>query len=253
MFFVAKGLFLLCALCSLESQLSGQSIQDQNVHNWLMYFGDHPVSQKWGIHLEAQIRRSDAGLTWQQLLLRPGVNYQLNKYVMLTGGYGYVRSWPYGDHPTGTVVFPEHRFFEQVLIKHKLGAVVIQHRLRQEQRLLGQVPSRNSEVEGWESRHRFRYMLRGDIPLPIGSEKRFGLALYDEFFVQFGANHGPRYLDQNRAYGAFTWKVTPTNRLEFGYLHQYIPQRNGLVFEHNHTLQFALFSTTPFRRRSQNP
>lgn len=248
-----KFIILLLLLYSFTYKTFGQGIQDHNINNWLMYFGDHPVSQNWGIHLEAQIRRSDVGLTWQQLLLRPGVNYQINKYLLLTGGYAYARSWPYGDHPSGNVVVPEHRFFEQLIVKHKVGAVTIQHRLREEQRLIGQVPIRDADVAGWETRNRFRYMLRGDIPLPIGSKKRFGLALYDEFFVQFGANRGPRYLDQNRAYAALTWKATDNNRFEFGYLHQYVPQRNGIVTEQNHTLQFALYSTTPFRRSRKSP
>lgn len=240
--------FAIFAALTVPNISSAQTVQDHNLNAWFMYFGDHPVSNRWSLHLEAQVRRSDVILTWQQLLLRPGVNFQLNKYVTLTGGYAYVRSTPYGDYPSGRAAFPENRFYEQVVVKHKIKAVAIQHRLRQEQRLLGRVPSPNSDIDGWESRHRFRYMLRGDIPLPIGTKKRFGLALYDEFFVQFGSNRGPRHLDQNRAYAAFTWKATPNNRFEFGYLHQYIPQRNGIVFEHNHTLQFALYSSTPFRR-----
>jgi len=214
-----------------------------------MYFGDHPVSDKWDFHLEGQIRRANTGLTWQQLLLRPGVNYQLNPNIMLTAGYAYVCSWPYGDYPA-KAAFPEHRFYEQVLIRHKLNRLAIQHRLRLEQRLVGTVPASDAEVEGWQTRNRFRYMLRGDIPLPmkVNGQKRFGIALYDEVFWQFGANRGPRFFDQNRAYGALTYKLTKFNRLEFGYLHQYIPQRNGLIVEHNHTLQFAWFSTTPFKR-----
>lgn len=240
---------LLTCFLFLPIAVRAQTIQDHNVNAWLMYFGDHPIGKGWGAHLEAQIRRADAGLTWQQLLLRPGVNYEVNKHLLLTGGYAYVRSSPYGQHPTGAAVFPENRFYEQVLIKHNLGPVKIQHRLRQEQRRIGRVPARDADVEGWESRNRFRYMLRGDIPLHIANSKRFGIALYDEFFVQFGVNHGPRLLDQNRAYGAFTIQVSKSNRFEVGYLHQYIPQRNGLIFEHNHTLQFALFSSAPIKFR----
>jgi hypothetical protein len=238
-----KYLFLVIFFSRLAMS---QTVQDHNLNAWFMYFGDHPVSEKWGLHLEAQIRRAEAGLTWQQLLLRPGVNYQLNQNILFTAGYGYVRSTPYGDFRS-TASVPEHRFFEQVLLKHRLGKVAFQHRLRQEQRYIGVVPARNADVEGWETRNRFRYMLRGDIPLPIGAAKRFGLALYDEFFVQFGANRGLRYLDQNRAYGALAYKLSKSNRLEVGYLHQYIPQRNGIVVEHNHTLQLALYSVAPIR------
>ncbi len=235
-------------LAAIFVPLAGaQTIQDTNAHAWFMYFGDHPISDKWGIHLEGQIRRADTVLTWQQLLLRIGVNFQLNSNVMFTAGYAYVRSWPYGDYPV-KAAFPEHRFYEQALIKHKVSPVTIQHRLRLEQRLVGTVPAADAEVEGWQTRNRFRYMLRGDIPLPIRTkgQRRLGIALYDEVFVQFGANRGPQSFDQNRAYGALTCKLTPSNRLEFGYLDQYIPQRNGLIVEHNHTLQFAWFSTSHF-------
>jgi hypothetical protein len=226
-----------------------QTIQDTNAHAWFMYFGDHPVSDRWGIHLEGQIRRSNMVLTWQQLLLRSAVNYQLHPNILLTAGYAYVRSWPYGDYPA-KAAFPEHRFYEQVVIKHKISPLAIQHRLRLEQRLVGTVPAPEAEVEGWQTRHRFRYMLRGDIPLRMkaNGQQRFGVALYDEVFWQFGANRGPRPFDQNRAYGALTYKLTSSNRLEFGYLYQYIPQRNGLIVEHNHTLQFAWFSTVPLKR-----
>lgn len=228
---------------------SDQTIQDTNVHAWFMYFGDHPVSKSWGIHVEGQIRRSNTVLTWQQLLLRFGVNYQLNPNIMFTAGYAYVRSWPYGGYPA-KAAFPENRFYEQAVIKHKINWLSIQHRLRLEQRLVGTVPPPEAEVEGWETRNRFRYMLRGDIPLrmKVKGQERFGIALYDELFWQFGANRGPRSFDQNRAYGALTYKLTPSNRLEFGYLYQYIPQRNGLIVEHNHTLQFAWFSTVPLKR-----
>jgi uncharacterized membrane protein (UPF0127 family) len=35
-------------------------------------------------------------------------------------------------------------------------------------------------------------------------------------------------------------------RWEFGFMEQTLQQRNGLIFEHNHTLQVAIFSRLPF-------
>jgi hypothetical protein len=251
------GLLLRGALGWSLLALSGgilcaaEPVPDTNVNTWFMYFGDHPISaSKWGIHAEAQFRRAKAGLTAQQFLLRPGVNYQLTPNAMLTFGYAFVRSSPYGGYPA-RAAFPEHRIFEQLLLRQRVGKIPLQHRLRLEQRLVGIVAGPGTDVDRWESRNRFRYMLRGDIPLPFktAGEKRFGVALYNEFFVHFGANRGIRYLEQNRAYGALTYKPSKWNRLEVGYLHQYVPQRNGLVSEHNHTLQFALFSVMPFGRR----
>ena len=84
---------------------------DNNANGWYMYFGDHPIAKsKWGLHLEGQWRRADLGLKWQQLLLRPAVNYQLHKKVALTGGYGFIQTHGYGDFPLPATA-PEHRFF----------------------------------------------------------------------------------------------------------------------------------------------
>lgn len=247
---IAKLLLFSGFFLAGQASIPAQTLDDHNAHAWFMYFGDHPVSDRWGIHLEAQARRSNIAGTWQQFMFRPGVNYQLNSHVMLTAGYAYVRSHPYGSFPANAR-FPEHRIFQQVLVKHAWKRTSFQHRFRQEQRFVGQVPRPNAEVDDWQYRNRFRYMVRNDIPLPFrtGAERRFGIALYDEIFLNFGANRGPRVLDQNRAYIALTYKATKNNRVEFGYLHQYIPQRNGRIYEHNHTLQFAWYSVTPFRKQ----
>src|SRR5437764_9139324 len=114
-------------LFTVSLPLPASAQTDSNFHGWLMYFGDHPVSDRWGAHLEAQFRRTNGGLAPQQLLLRPAVNFTVNPHLMLTGGYGYVRTSRYGDFPAAAA-FPEHRVFEQALIKHKLGAVGIQPR-----------------------------------------------------------------------------------------------------------------------------
>jgi hypothetical protein len=222
-----------------------QTVTDHNANAWFMYFGDHTLSSRWGVHLEGQARRSDLGLGWQQVLLRPGVNYQINRFTSATLGYGFVNSYRYGDYPAKATL-PEHRFFEQVWTKHPLGPLGLQHRFRVEQRLVSALGADMQAARQWELRQRFRYMFRADVPLP--KTKRFYLGMYDEFFLNFGGNRGLHYLDQNRAYGAVGMKLSQFEKFEVGYLHHYVPQRNGRILEHNHTLQFALFSSRPFRR-----
>ena len=216
-----------------------QIVADHNSHAWFMYFGDHPVSERWGVHLEGQVRRAELGASWQQLLLRPGVNFKLRPNLLLTAGYGYVKSHPYGDFPAAAP-FPEHRLYEQALWSQKVKKLPIQHRFRLEQRWVGQMTG--GERTGWQYRQRFRYMLRGDVPL----KGRVYLGLYDEVFLGFGENRGPQALDQNRAYGAIGYNLGKPGKVEFGYLHQFVPQRNGIVHEHNHTLQVAFYSKLPF-------
>ena len=209
---------------------------DNNANGWYMYFGDHAFGKsRFGAHLEGQWRRTDLGLKWQQLLLRPALNFQLNKKVMLTGGYGLVETHRYGDFPAREK-FLEHRTFEQATITQRFLKVDWQNRLRLEQR----------HILGYAARYenRFRYMLRTNVPL----SKKYYLGLYDEVFYNFGKNVAFNVFDQNRAYIALGRNLPKQTRFEVGFMEQTVQQRSGRVFEHNHTLQVAIYSRMPFSR-----
>src|SRR3982751_5425452 len=83
---------------SVSKAAAQDRIIDNNFNGWYNYFGDHPIAGNWGIHLEGQYRRNLVITRWQQLLLRPGVNYQVSKLLLLTAGYGFIRSYPYGEY-----------------------------------------------------------------------------------------------------------------------------------------------------------
>jgi Protein of unknown function (DUF2490) len=240
---------ILCLLSwAFEPAISPGLAQDRvsttNAHAWFNYFGDHPLSNRWELHLEGQWRRHDLGLQWQQLLLRPGVNYEVNENLILTAGYAFVDTFQYGDYPTA-YRFPEHRLFEQILLKHKAGSVDIQHRYRLEQRYLGERSDPAIErIDGWRYENRFRYLMRANIP--ITSNKKHYLGIYDEFFINFGRNVAANIFDQNRAYVALGLPIARGTKLEIGYMLQTIQQRNGRIFEYNNTLMVSLFSNLPF-------
>jgi hypothetical protein len=219
-----------------------------NAHGWFMYFGDHPVKagSKWGIHLEGQWRRHDVVSRWQQLLLRPALNYEVNRNLVLTGGYGLITTHRYGAFPTAAP-FPEHRLFQQALVRQAIGKWSLSHRYRLEQRFLGEkrvLADGRRELVRWRHENRFRYMFR--LMRPIHGP--WGVALYDEFFLNFGRNVAANVFDQNRAYAALTHSLGKASRIEVGYLNQIVQQRNGRIFENNHTVQVAIYSTLPLRR-----
>lgn len=238
--------FLILALPCFTQTAFAQT--DNNANGWYMYFGDHPIAKtRWGIHLEGQWRRADLGLKWQQLLLRPGVNFQLTKKIALTGGYGFIQTHRYGDYPALSG-FPEHRFFEQATITQRFAKLDWQNRLRFEQRNIGVMakqPDGTFTRTGWRYENRFRYQLRTNIPLKFTGGKYY-LGLYDEVFYNFGKNVAFNVFDQNRAYAALGRNLPKATRLEVGFMEQTVQHRDGKVFEHNHTLQVAIYSKLPF-------
>lgn len=223
----------------VSAGLSAQTrVHTNNANGWFMYFGDHPISgSKWGVHLEGQWRRHDIVQNWQQLLLRPAVNYQMNANVMLTAGYGFIDTHRYGAFPVSRA-FLEHRVFQQVQVANKIGKVNMTHRYRLEQRFLGQ----NNE---WRHENRFRYMARVMVPL----KGKWSLAIFAEPMINFGRNVGANVFDQNRAYVAAAYQMRKHARLEVGFMEQTILQRNGRNVENNHTFQLAVYSNLPFGQK----
>jgi len=225
---------------------------------WYMYFGDHPVSPAWAFHLEGQYRREDLGQRWEQLLVRPGIDYDLSHGLSAMVAYTYLRSYPYErgslGNTTTTGPQPEHRILEEFKVQHKLfgegeKAIKLSHRFRAEQRFEG-TSTEHFGVTDWEFAERARYRLTADIPLRLstGGLRPDYVSVYDEVFVNFGPHGGSHALNQNRTYGALGWNIGKNFQMEAGYLHQYMPRANGIVGEHNHSLQITINSTAPFRR-----
>lgn len=219
-----------------------------------MYFGDHRFTDKspWGLHFDGQVRRQGIGQKWQQLLIRPGINYDLSENLQVSSGYAFIKSHPYGDVPA-PLTTPEHRLWQQLIVKHKAGRVGLTHRYRLEQRFVGiKVPNDNGQgrLDRYDYRNRFRYFLKGVVPVARDTQGRtkYYIGMYNEFMLNFGAGLRNNIFDQNRAYAAFGFRVPKLGNVEVGYLQQTVQQGNGRVIEYNHTFQVGFFSTAPFKR-----
>jgi hypothetical protein len=236
---------LALALMSPFLLTADERIADHNFHGWFIYFGDHPIAaSKWGIHLEGQVRRHDVVAKWQQLLLRPGVNFQASKAVMLTAGYAFVRSGTYSEFAAPAPVSLEHRLWQQAWIRYRTGRTSWSTRLRFENRFLGG-PDPRTGGTAYRFENRFRAWQQIKVPL---SQKKYFTA-YDEFSVYVKPFQSNSVFDQNRAYVAMGFDLKPSLRLEVGYMHQALLVRSGSRLEHNHTIVFSLFSTARLFRK----
>ena len=245
-------------LMNLSTTLNAQSLRhySNNVNAWFMYFGDHKFASKWGVHLEAQIRRADGVSQWQQLLLRTGINYHLNQQIFVTAGYCFVQSYPYGDFPV-KAAFAEHRLWEQLQIKNQYQRFEWVSRLRIEQRFsnLPVLQAGSGLYAPGDAVYTNRFRLLNRISMPfIGKTIKDNSVYwsgYDEVFINAGKNVGSNLFDQNRLYMAIGYKLSGIGRLEAGYLHQLVIKSDGVKIENNHTWQLGLSSTTDFMRRKK--
>lgn len=251
-----RRFFLLFAvpavLWPLQQGSAAAPRTDSNGHLWLNYVGDHPLGNgPWGLHLETQTRRADLGADWQQLLVRPGVNYQINPNLSVSAGWAYALTYPYGAYPV-TASFPEHRAWEQLLHQFRLFGLDWSQRFRLEQRWLGEMTKNagtgDYDLSNWRYENRIRYMLRTSVPLS-DSGKTY-LALWDEVFFNFGSNVVGNDFDQNRAFIGIGRKLTAATRLEAGFMEQTLQRRGGGIREDNHTITVWLTSKWPFGKNA---
>ncbi len=245
-------LMSLIALLAQSPSLMAQRLHTSNSNGWYMYMGNHPINDKWGIHLEAQLRRNDIVSDGQQLLLRGGINYYLSKQTTATAGYCFVETYPYGEFAAKSS-FPEHRIWEQLQYKSQLGRVECVNRLRLEQRFVHSPTMQSDSTYAAGDAvysNRFRVLNRFSIPFKGKTieDKSFYLSFYDELFVNFGKKVAMNIFDQNRAYAAIGYKIPKVGRLELGYMLQTVVKGDGIKIEDNHTLQVGLMANIPFSK-----
>jgi len=219
---------LLLALLGLSRPALAQNtrLEDPNSILWVTNTSTLRFAEKWSGHLEYQWRRDRWGQTWQQSLLRTGINYKVSDALTVRLGYAWVETFPYGDYPIQGAgrQFTEHRGYQLAQLSSPTqGRVEISHRFMLEQRLFGRYLSPASErPDEWVYVNRLRYMLRLQMPLgkPKMENKTPYLAAYDEILIGFGNNVNANVFDQNRLGLLVGYRFTPQFRVEGGYFQQ---------------------------------
>jgi hypothetical protein len=237
-----KKVFLLSiSILSLEVAAQNDRVNDFNNTNWLQIFATINLNKKWSLHAEYQWRRIDGLKNWQQGLLRIGANYKINDNIIANAGYAEAETFKYGDFPiapNGT--FPEHRLYEQLVLRQPFKKVLLVHRFRIEQRWLGRVKAgTDREIEEWLFLHRFRYQFRTQIALG----KKTYAAAADEIFIGAGKDLGVNIFDQNRIFLLAGAKLNKNVTIEGGYFNQTLQQgrriNNSTIIQRNNGVVLA--------------
>jgi hypothetical protein len=210
---------------------------------WLASFNTIKINKAISVHFDAQLRSTDGLKNVQTLLLRPGVNYHINKKFTATAGYAFINN----RRTVGSTIgyLAEHRIWEQLLYNHPIKNIATSHRLRFEQRFIPNAVAINNELEkdGHAQAYRLRYFIRNVIPLTNqkGFKKGVFTALQNEVFVNTGnksAVNG-KFFDQNRLYVAIGYRLPNKVDIEAGYMNQYIKGRTNIT--NNHIAQIAVY------------
>ncbi|QLG43994.1 DUF2490 domain-containing protein [Costertonia aggregata] len=226
---------LLSLLVFFTISANAQDTGEDEWGAWLMYFGMNKISEKWSIHSEAQFRYYETVSNFNQLLLRTGANFHINKNAIATLGYAYIDTDPSFEGNENLINnISEHRIFQQFILTNKVGEFNFEHRYRLEQRFI-EVENPNSPFFDKRTDHRARYRLQLTLPLT----NTFFLNFYDEIFI----NLQDRAFDQNRLYAAAGVHITENSNIQLGYLKNHF---NAINFDR---LQIGFFYNPDLRKK----
>lgn len=229
-----KLIFVVGLLLAFPLTVAAQSVDEDQLGAWYMYFynakfGDGP----WGYQGDAQFRFWNAGSDLEQILIRNGLTYTpKDAGIMFTLGYASITTGVPGE---STKTSHENRIYQEALFSQKIGSrFLFTHRVRYEQRF----------VEGQDFRTRYRYNMFLNVPLNNTdlSKKTFYLALYNEIFLNgqrdIGDGRAVQTFDRNRTYLGLGYVLSPTIRLQAGWMAQtttaWSKNQFQLSFHHNY-------------------
>lgn len=237
---IKKSSVLVALFATISIAYSQNKNQDQA--NWFAYIGQIKLSEKIGIHAEAQFRMDDNLNYTRQNLFRLGGIYHLSSKLNVGFGYGFISTFS----PTFDDYFDESRIWQQLVYSHnwKENKNLMNHRIRIEQRFvdrLGDV-DQNIEVVATHYQNRFRYLNRNLIHLynfKNSNNTLYGI-IQSEVFLNIGKNKiNSKFFDQNRFFTGFGIHFKEQTRIELGYMNHYLnPSTASDIM--NHTISFSI-------------
>jgi hypothetical protein len=219
-------LLLIVALALSASDLQAQTVTDERV--WFSlpvqgHIGSDESPWRWSMEL---ILRSRDGLdTLDSTTVRPSVIYSLSSRASLQGGYANATAFP----PTGEAL-TEHRWFGNFTWAQPSAIGSFNFRTRLESRHI----ETNDGALG-----RLRQQVRFSRPIHKGG--RLAIVGADEIMFHLNdTSRAAKGVEQNRIFAGISQALTPTTRLEIGYLNQYFPGHRGNSSRMNHVLATTL-------------
>ncbi len=217
-------------------------LKAQEVHGepdvWFLLLNHYKINDDWSLGNEFHMRYSDFLNEEEQLLIRPFLNFHANPNVVITAGYTFINTYPYGKYPL-PISKPENNIWEQVTLIQDIGRTNVQHRYRWEHRWQGDLVQGTVggpyEVNGFSYSNRFRYRLT--VRRPIND--RFFVNIFDELWIGMDQKLRNVGYDRNWLYLGLGINITDKLSIQTAYLHQYAknsPDR----FEKHPTLQITV-------------
>ena len=165
---------------------------------------------------ELNIRRTNFLEDWEQLVIRPSLQYNVEKGLRVGMGYSYVDNSSYSDY-SAPLAIVEQNIWQQLFISQDFKKFNISHRIRFEERFKERISTNDENLPFildpvYSGRLRYRFI----VTYPI-IEKKLSILTYDEVFLEFKKDWLPQEFTQNRFYIGDRFRESDHITIKTGY------------------------------------
>jgi len=231
--------------------IHAQEITDGSLNTWFLQFSRLNLNEKWSFTNELHYRTGEFLSNPGLILIRPSVDYHLNKEVEFSLGYTLVYAEPFEPYSLQAPAF-ENNLWWQAWIKNKIGNTSLQHRFREEHRWLDnlvQTENGDFEKDGANFVNRFRYRFTVIFDLIKLNDDALFCVVFDE--VWLSQNDQLLFTDLNRnwLYGGLGYRFSKNSNLQLGFNYQSDKVASG-EFINSPVIQLSYFHN--FHLKSSN-
>ncbi|MFC2127979.1 DUF2490 domain-containing protein [Bacteroidota bacterium] len=225
-----KILFITLTLL-FTNQIFSQNLDKKSIsytnQQWSQYYNSIKVSKKWSIISDYAFRWRDSFEKKNQFVVRAGMGYQANGHILISPGIAYV-----GYYNNNILSKKEIRPHQDVIIKHKYGALKTAHRFRFEERF---IHNENTNSNSFVFRLRYRIMLN----LPIIKNK-LSFTIGDEIFANIGNDIVYNVFSKNRLITGFSYKASEDLSVTMNYNNQFGAKNSAAIYQQDHVIWLGI-------------
>ncbi|NNE76089.1 MAG: DUF2490 domain-containing protein [Pricia sp.] len=226
-----QKLLVILVLLTLNTPLNAQKQEFKHYSGWNTLSVKGELNEEWSLKSEFNFRRTHFLKDWEQIVLRPSVQYSLNGVLSTAIGYSFIHNYPYAEF-SAPLSTREDNIWQQLYLKQSFDHFDLNHRLRLEERFRDVVNTVGSPtIKGTEYSNRLRYRMTVSIPMFL--VQGLNIVAYDEVFLDLEKGIQPKGLDQNWLFLGIRFPESEHISITSGYHKIYIPLgNNGSVSNH---------------------
>lgn len=229
-----KRLILITFLIS--ASVLGQTQSNSQFSSWNSLKLKGHLDSHFCLKSEFNFRRTNFLNDWEQIMIRPSLNYQLNDNLKFSLGYTHSRNYSFSNYSIPENLL-EDNIWQQALFGFDFGKVEFKNRFRIEERFREYIDESNDQPAGsrnYSNRLRYRFIT----VLPLYPKLGISAVLYDEIFFGFRKMQEINTPDQNWVYIGLQYPLNDNLKLSSGY--HYIDKMGKPTGINNHIWETSI-------------